>query len=128
MLFDVSAALAEILAQTPATFATSATSATNSSVLPPVSRMSRVSQLGSSKPAPAPVAHVPAPASPQTAVLAAIRAGNLTPGAIATATKLGATASYQELDRLAKAGPIEMASNGTYSLANDATARKKAQT
>lgn len=125
MLFDVSAALAEILAQAPATFATPAT---NASVLPPVSRMSRMSQLPSPKPVLAPVVFVPSPANLQTAILTAIRAGNLTPGAIATETKLGATATYQELDRLTKAGLIEMARKGTYSLENRTTGPRGGQT
>ena len=51
------------------------------------------------------------------AILAAIRAGCLTPGAIATATRLGATVAYQALDRMAEAGLIQRAANGAYALA-----------
>ena len=113
MLFDVTAALADILAQAPAT---PATFATNTPVLPPESRVSRVSQQAGPKPPPAPFAPGTAPADAQTAILAAIRAGCLTPGAIATATRLGATATYQELDRMTEAGLIQMAVNGAYAL------------
>ena len=94
MLFDVTAALADILAQAPAT---PATFATNTPVLPPVSRVSRMSQRGGPDLA-------PAPTTPETTILAAIRAGCLTPGTIATATRLGANVTHQELDRMAEAG------------------------
>ena len=47
-------------------------------------------------------------------ILAAIMAGNKTPGAIATATRLGATATYQELDRMVMAETLTMARYGTY--------------
>jgi len=46
--------------------------------------------------------------------LAAIRAGNKTPGAVATATRLGATATYQQLDRMAEAGLVKLARDGGY--------------
>ncbi len=44
------------------------------------------------------------PKSAEIFILAAIRAGRKTPGAIATATRLGATTTYQELDRMARGG------------------------
>ncbi|MEO8245140.1 MAG: hypothetical protein ABI832_22890 [bacterium] len=113
MLFDVTAALAEILAQAPAT---PATIATNTPDFPPVSRVSRVSQQSGPEPAHPPAPPVPPPAYAQTAILAAIQGGCLTPGAIATATRLGATATYHELDRKADAASIRMASNGPYSI------------
>ena len=52
----------------------------------------------------------------QGSIIAAIRAGKVTPGSIATATKLGGTATYQELERMAKVGLVEMESNGAYRL------------
>ena len=55
----------------------------------------------------------------QAGILGAIRAGIKTPGAIATATRLGATATYQELDRMTAAGLLTMARDGTYCLARD---------
>ena len=117
MLFDVTAALADILALP---VATPATSATNTPVPPLLSQVSRMSQGGGPNLA-------AAPATPETAILAAIRAGCLTPGAITTATRLGATVAYQELERMADAGLIQRAINGTYSLTsctNEHTGKK----
>ena len=59
-------------------------------------------------------------ASPSTAgqrsaeivILAAIRAGNHRPGAIATETRMGATAAYQTLDRMREAGLVTVARDG----------------
>ena len=52
--------------------------------------------------------------SAQDRILAAIMAGSKSPGAIATATRLGATATYQELDRMVMAETLTMARDGTY--------------
>lgn len=56
-------------------------------------------------------------------ILSAIRAGNRTPGAIATATRIGATAAYQALDRMRAAGLVEMARDGAFSLAGGGSGR-----
>ena len=45
-----------------------------------------------------------------------MRAGLTTPGAIATAAKLGATVTYQELDRMAQAGLVAMQPDGALRL------------
>lgn len=50
-------------------------------------------------------------------ILSAIWADNRTPGAIATATRIGATVAYQVLDRMRTAGLVEMARVGAFSLA-----------
>jgi DNA-binding transcriptional ArsR family regulator len=59
------------------------------------------------------VAEVAEVAGPRDAILAAIRAGNRRPEPIATATKLGATAVYQELDRMRAAGLVTVSRDGT---------------
>lgn len=53
-------------------------------------------------------------ASIQDHILAAINGGNRTPGAIATTTELGATATYQELDRMVLAEVLSTSCNGSY--------------
>ena len=63
----------------------------------------------------------------QGSIIAAIRAGKVTPGSIATATKLGGTATCQEHKRMAKAGLVEMARNGAYRLASGAFRQRRAQ-
>lgn len=55
-------------------------------------------------------------ASTRAAIIAALRAGLKTPGAIATAAKLGATVTYQELDRMAREGLVIQAANGALRL------------
>ena len=45
-----------------------------------------------------------------------MRAGLTTPGAIATAAKLGATVTYQELDRMAQAGLVTLQPGGALHL------------
>ncbi len=49
-------------------------------------------------------APIAATQSAEIIILAAIREGMKTPGAIATATRLGATTTYQDLDRMARGG------------------------
>lgn len=109
MLFDVQAALSEILTSTPAT---PATIATNTSKPPPLSRVSRLSQEVDAE------SKIPksAPHSPRAAIMRALRAGLKTPGSIATAAKLGATETYQELDRMAQAGLVLMHRDGALQL------------
>lgn len=62
------------------------------------------------------VAEVAAPPATErddeAVILAAIRAGRQRPGAIASATKLGATRAYQLLDKLRDAGLIHVARDG----------------
>ena len=109
MLFDVQAALSEILAATPATIATPAT---NTPEIPPLSRVSRMSQGVTSE------TKIPksAPLSPRAAIIRTLRAGLKTPGSIATAAKLGATDTYQELDRMEAEGLVTMAPDGALGL------------
>ena len=52
----------------------------------------------------------------RAAIIAAMRRGRKTPGSIATAAKLGATVTYQELDRMALEGLVTMQPNGALSL------------
>lgn len=109
MLFDVQTALYEILA---ATAATPATIATNTLEPPSLSRVSRLSQAEAveTKTRKTPVL------STRTTIIKAIRAGLKTPGSIATAAKLGATDTYQELDRMALEGLVTMQGNGALGL------------
>lgn len=58
----------------------------------------------------------------RAAILAAVRAGKTTPGAIATAARLGATATYQELDRMKAEGVLIMKPDGVLALDNQAIA------
>jgi DNA-binding transcriptional ArsR family regulator len=62
------------------------------------------------------VAEVAAPLAPnlddEAAILAAICAGRQRPGAIASATKLGATRVYRLLDKMRDAGLIRVARDG----------------
>lgn len=159
MLFDVQAALSEILASPPAT---PATFATNTPETPPLSRVSRLSQGESAEIKKAPVSQlsrvsqqVPGKTmsaeqyasaesrepcgnlgvrsdlrarvttagksdlAPRPAIIRALRAGLITPGSIATATQLGATVTYQELDRMAQAGLVTMARDGALGLTGD---------
>jgi hypothetical protein len=62
------------------------------------------------------VAEVAAPLAPklddEAAILLAIGAGRHRPGAIATATKLGATRVYQLLDKMQADGRIHVARDG----------------
>ena len=55
--------------------------------------------------------------STRAAINAVLAAGLKTPGSIATATKLGATVTYQELDRMAHAGLVTMQPDGALGLA-----------
>ena len=57
----------------------------------------------------APLGHKP---DDVAAILSAILAGQKRPGAIATATKIGATRVYQLLDLMRDAGRIEVACDG----------------
>lgn len=106
MLFDAQAALSEILATIPAT---PATPATNTLEMLPLSRVSQVSQGIHAKP------KIPF-ASTRAAIVQALRAGLKTPGSIATATKRGATVTYQELNRMAQAGLVTVQPNGALAL------------
>ncbi len=78
-------------------------------------------------PNPTPTPAHSAPIAPaqiaQDSILAAVRAGRKTPDAIATATRLGVTATYQELDGMVKAGALTMARDGTYSPSAEGTRR-----
>lgn len=105
MLFDVQAALSEILASTPAT---PATIATKTHETPPLSRVSRLSQGVALETK----IQKSAPLSTRAAIFQALRAGLKTPGSIATAAKLGATDTYQELDRMAQEGLVAMQPDG----------------
>jgi hypothetical protein len=62
------------------------------------------------------IAKVAAPLAPKSndeaAILLAIGAGRHRPGAIATATKLGATRAYQLLDKMREAGRVHVAPGG----------------
>lgn len=62
------------------------------------------------------VAGIAAPLAPKSddeaAILLAIGAGRHRPGAIATATKLGATRVYQLLDKMRDAGRVHVAPDG----------------
>lgn len=109
MLFDVQAALSEVLASTPATPATIATNTPNP---PPLSRVSRLSQQATTETK----IPEPGPRAPRAAIVQALRAGLKTPGSIATAAKLGATETYQELDRMAQAGLVLMHRDGALHL------------
>ena len=109
MLIDVQSALAENLASTPAT---PATIATNTPKPPPLSRVSQVSQgmTAETKTAKSPIL------SPRAAIIRALQAGLKTPGSIAIAAKLGATDTYQEIDRMTLEGLVTMARNGALGL------------
>jgi len=93
------------------------------------SRLSQRDTLQTDKAAlPRTASHGPAKSAPtgsasnaQDRILAAIREGNKTPGAIATATRLGGTATYQQLDRMVLAEALTMARDGTYCPAPTAT-------
>jgi predicted transcriptional regulator len=50
------------------------------------------------------------------AILAALRAGPKTPGSISTAAKLGATDTYQEIERMVANGLLSIQPNGALSL------------
>lgn len=54
--------------------------------------------------------------SPRAAMIRALRSGLKTPGSIATATKLGASDTYQELDRMTLEGLVTMQPNGALGL------------
>ena len=54
--------------------------------------------------------------STRAAIIGALRDGLQTPGAIATAARLGATDTYQELDRMAQEGLVIMQRNGALGL------------
>ena len=54
--------------------------------------------------------------STRATIIAALRRGLKTPGSIATAAKLGATDTYQELDRMAQEGLVTMQPGGALGL------------
>lgn len=54
--------------------------------------------------------------SPRAAIIAAMRGGRCTPGAIATAARLGATVTYQELDRMLAEGLLTKHPSGALAL------------
>ena len=54
--------------------------------------------------------------SARAAINRALRAGLKNPGSIATAAKLGATDTYQELDRMAIESVVTMQRDGTLAL------------
>lgn len=58
--------------------------------------------------------------STRDAIIAALVAGLKTPGSIATAAKLGATDTYQELDQMAREGLVTQESDGALRLADTA--------
>lgn len=60
--------------------------------------------------------------SPQGAIIEALRRGAKTPGAVATAARLGATLTYQTLDRMAAEGLVSMKPDGALALAGQASA------
>ncbi len=49
----------------------------------------------------------------EAVIVETIRAGNIRPGPVATATGFGATVSYQLIDRLVQQGRIRQAKDGT---------------
>lgn len=57
-----------------------------------------------------------APDEQEAVVVETIRAGNTRPGPVATATGLGATVSYQLIDRLIQQGRIQQAKDGALSV------------
>jgi len=57
----------------------------------------------------------------ETDVLCSIERGNQRHGAIATDTALGATVTYQLIDRLIKAGRITQAKDGVLSIRHEVT-------
>lgn len=52
-------------------------------------------------------------------ILAAIRAGNRSPGTVASETKLGATPTYQLIDKLRAEGRISQARDGELSVVEE---------
>lgn len=96
MWFDVAAALARVNEQgvTPEPFRMMERNR------PKVAEIARIA---------APLGHKP---DDEAAILAAILAGQQRPGAIATATKIGATRVYQLLDLMRDAGSIAVARDG----------------
>jgi hypothetical protein len=54
--------------------------------------------------------------STRAAIILALRRGMKTPGSIASAAKLGATDTYQELDRMMSDGILSMQTNGALCL------------
>lgn len=62
----------------------------------------------------APTAQIPENAqTDEQSIFAAIRAGNARPGPIAVASGLGATVTYQLLDKLIASGRVRQARDGT---------------
>lgn len=108
MWFDAKAALREIENQhlTPATSATSATRGGENEV--PCSNVADVAAPESQNPQ---IGQLP-----DLAVLEAIALGNVRPGPIATHTNLGATVTYQLLDKLIALGRIHQARDGVLSV------------
>lgn len=53
---------------------------------------------------------------PRASIIRALRLGLKTPGSIATETKLGATDTYQELERMRLGGLVTMQPNGALGL------------
>lgn len=111
MWFDARAALAEIQRREARRANQHTAIAAPSETLSGVANVAGVA-------APVPLKAVIRPSDEQgaePAILAAIRAGNRTPGSIATATRLGATAVYQALARMQVAGHVARARDGTLS-------------
>ena len=63
------------------------------------------------------------PLSTRAAIVRALQAGLKTPGSIATAAKLGATVTYQELDRMALDGLVTVNPNGALAMTPAAPAK-----
>ena len=106
MWFDVSAALAAL---DPSPVAIPAI---------PAIQPGPESQNSKNRNAPALAPVDPDPAA--TAVVAALRLGCVRPGAIATQSGLGGTATYRALDRLLASGRVGQARDGTLSEIGDA--------
>ncbi len=112
MKFDVAAAVAEVLSetQTPATVATVATERPKSQ--PERESSSKVAEVAATR-----VSKTKTKEDREAVVVETIRAGNIRPGPVATATGFGATVSYQLIDRLVQQGRIRQAKDGSLSVA-----------
>jgi len=104
MWFDPKAALAKIEREAghPATSATPATS-----VVEKVPQVAEVAEVAAPEP--------PKRKTAEIVIIEAISAGNLRHGPVAKASGLGATKTYQEIDRMLHAGLIAQAQDGKLS-------------
>ena len=69
---------------------------------------------------------LPAQPSPRAAIIRAMEGGASTPGAIATAARLGATVTYQELDRMRAEGHVILQHHGALVLTTSAALEGRA--